>query len=113
MSRSSSPTEGDIDIGDEHFIRYFQWAPDRDLNPQYEGIPDVPKAGVIITHRSQDQSREWCAAAVNFDLPEMRQIAPKRVYWELVSLEPLHVEPSIRCDCGDHGFIRDGRWVSA
>lgn len=33
---------------------------------------------------------------------------------QLVSEEPLHVEPSILCgQCGDHGFIRDGRWESA
>lgn len=32
----------------------------------------------------------------------------------LVSRDPLHVEPSILCPvCGDHGFIREGRWVPA
>jgi hypothetical protein len=32
----------------------------------------------------------------------------------LVSEDPLHVEPSILCpECGDHGFIRDGKWISA
>ena len=32
----------------------------------------------------------------------------------LVSRDPLHVEPSILCAaCGDHGFIRDGKWVKA
>lgn len=34
--------------------------------------------------------------------------------WTLVSLEPLHLEPSLLCRaCGDHGFIRDGKWVPA
>lgn len=32
--------------------------------------------------------------------------------WELVSLDPLHLEPSLLCRvCGDHGFIRDGKWA--
>jgi len=32
----------------------------------------------------------------------------------LVSEDPLHIEPSILCRaCGDHGFIRDGRWQPA
>lgn len=32
----------------------------------------------------------------------------------LVSREPLHIEPSILCPvCGDHGFIREGKWVVA
>lgn len=37
--------------------------------------------------------------------------------WELVSLDPLHVEPSIRTTCREHpehhGWIRDGRWTDA
>ena len=33
---------------------------------------------------------------------------------QLVSEDPLHVEPSILCpECGDHGFIRNGAWESA
>jgi hypothetical protein len=32
----------------------------------------------------------------------------------LISEDPLHIEPSLLCEfCGDHGFIRDGRWVPA
>lgn len=33
----------------------------------------------------------------------------------LVSEDPLHVEPSVLCSagCGDHGFVREGRWISA
>ncbi len=31
--------------------------------------------------------------------------------WELVSLEPLTLSPSLLCRaCGHHGFIRNGRW---
>lgn len=39
--------------------------------------------------------------------------------WELRTLDPLHVEPSIRCAMpgpehhAHHGWIRDGRWVQA
>lgn len=33
---------------------------------------------------------------------------------QLVAEDPLHVEPSILCTaCGDHGFIREGRWENA
>lgn len=33
----------------------------------------------------------------------------------LLGEDPLHIEPSIGCPvgCGDHGFVRDGRWVAA
>ena len=32
--------------------------------------------------------------------------------WELHSLDPLHVEPSVKTT-SHHGFIRDGKWVPA
>jgi hypothetical protein len=34
--------------------------------------------------------------------------------WEVVSEEPFTISPSVLCRaCGDHGFVRDGRWVRA
>lgn len=34
--------------------------------------------------------------------------------WTLVSIDPLHIEPSLLCMiCDDHGFIRDGKWIPA
>lgn len=33
---------------------------------------------------------------------------------EVLSRDPLHIEASILCeDCGTHGWVRDGRWVTA
>jgi hypothetical protein len=33
----------------------------------------------------------------------------------IASFDPLHVEGSLLCPrgCGDHGFVRQGRWVTA
>ena len=34
--------------------------------------------------------------------------------WQLLKLEPLTLSPSLLCrSCGHHGFVREGRWVSA
>jgi hypothetical protein len=34
--------------------------------------------------------------------------------WQLISEEPLTISPSLLCRaCGHHGFIREGKWVSA
>ena len=32
---------------------------------------------------------------------------------ELISTDPLTISPSLLCRCGDHGFIREGRWIPA
>lgn len=32
--------------------------------------------------------------------------------WTVESWEPLSISPSLECTyCGDHGFIRAGRWI--
>jgi hypothetical protein len=34
--------------------------------------------------------------------------------WTLEKLDPITISPSLlRTDCGDHGFIREGKWVPA
>lgn len=53
---------------------------------------------------------------VYLDVPElpgwMREDG--RPTWQLISREPLHIEPSVLCRaCNDHGFIRGGRWEPA
>lgn len=33
--------------------------------------------------------------------------------WDLIQHNPVTLAPSLLCGCGDHGFIRDGKWVLA
>jgi len=102
----------DLDLGFNHLFWYFGWWPDRDLNPQYAHLPDVPRGGAIISHLKPDGSS--CTSGINFDLPVMRQIFPEQACWKVESWEPLTLSPSILCTlCGDHGFIRNGQWVKA
>lgn len=109
-----------LDLGYEHYARWLSWSPDRELNPQYEGIEDVDQYGVIVEHLNPHTGRR-CHGAVIFDSPTARRIEPEgRALWTVVSLDPLTVEPSVLCrfpgengECGDHGYIRDGRWVPA
>lgn len=62
-----------------------------------------------ITHPKKDGSPGHCGHIATWDGSQ----PPERT-WTLVSLEPLHLEPSLLCRiCGDHGWVRDGRWVPA
>lgn len=100
------------DLGHGHRYRLTQYAPDRELNPHLADVPDIDPAGAIVEHRRPDDGKP-CTSHINFDVPGIQALSPHAV-WQLVSLEPLHVEPSLLCRaCGDHGFIRDGRWVVA
>jgi hypothetical protein len=100
------------DIGHNHFMRYYGWAPDRKLNPQYKGIPDIEKVGVIVEHQRPDNGAD-CASAVTFDIPEVHRVKGFRgPFWTVVSWEPLTLDPSLLCRaCQDHGHIREGLWV--
>ena len=105
----------DLDLGHNHRLRYFQWDPDLELNPQYEHIREhlsVLKAGASVNHLKSDGS--LCRGAVHFDLPVLQGVFAKGAKWQVLSWEPLTLAPSLLCGaCGDHGFIREGKWVVA
>ena len=67
------------------------------------------RIGLIESHRAPD-GRE-CGGSVTFDVPGAEGLPGPR--WTLHSLDPLHIEPSILCSCGHHGWIRGGRWCPA
>ena len=101
-----------IDLGHDHWMKFYRWSPDRELNPQYDGIEDVEKYGAVVSHKKPDGSS--CASGISFDSETARKIEPDRPRWTVHSWEPLTVSPSLLClQCGDHGFIREGKWVPA
>ena len=102
-----------LDLGNDHYATFTAWAPDRDLNPQYKDLPDVEHWGAIIEHPDKRDPSRLCTSGITFDGEVQRKMTPAAHLWTLVSLEPLHTEPSLLCICGDHGFIREGRWVPA
>lgn len=121
----------DIELGDNHALWFVQWAPARDLNPQYDGVPDVQRYSAVIEHPSLIDG-SLCLSAIHFDTPEVRLVdeasrkhceklgIPYHDYprWQVESWDPLTVSPSLLCTpgklgCGDHGFIRQSKWVRA
>ena len=109
----------EFELGDNHFAQFFSWAPD-DLpaNRERYGVPlpNVAKAGLIVRHLRKGTTAgdsEWCESAVHFDIPEFVKGGASPV-WTVESYDPLTLSPSLLCRaCGDHGYIRGGRWVRA
>lgn len=82
----------DVELDENHIL---QWT-------YIEG--EKEPAGCLFAHHKPGGG--WCIGGFQW---KPRQPGP---LWELHSLEPLHVEPSILCHtCGEHGFIRDGKWI--
>jgi hypothetical protein len=91
------PDEGAFNLGDDHYY-----------------TKGVDKAGNWIAIHEWHKTPEgrWCVGYVPFDVDtEWRTKGP---HWEVVSLEPLTLSPTLLCTaCTSHGFIREGRWVAA
>lgn len=104
----------EIALGGGHFIQIGWWDPDLDLNPDlaYLAATDQIPARVsgIVRHDKPDGSQ--CEGAITFDSPVAREHF-KGPFWTVECWDPLSLSPSLLCHCGDHGFIRGGRWVAA
>jgi Family of unknown function (DUF6527) len=54
-----------------------------------------------------------CSGYVRFRVPQNAE-GQGRPSWVIEKEDPLTLSPSVLCTtCGHHGFIREGRWVSA
>ena len=102
MSRLELP-EGetfDLDLGDEHYLQWIEHS-------------DGERVGAVIYHPRPGPPRDpalwtpWCAGSVMWKLHGNP--------WTMQGQadEHLTLSPSIRCDCGDHGYIRNGKWERA
>lgn len=100
----------DLDLGKGHYLTYYSWNPNRDLNPQWKDVPDIDKCGGVLNHLTPGNKN--CAGSIMFDGPLQEKVFPNRAKWTVQSWEPLTLTPSIQCSCGDHGFITEGKWVA-
>lgn len=100
-----------VDLGDGHSIEFTAWRPNRELNPQYADLPDEDRIGAIVRHSKADG--EECTGSIMFDCEATRRVFGDHPKWTVEQWEPLTLSPSLLCHCGDHGFIREGKWVRA
>jgi hypothetical protein len=107
----------DLDLGSGHVLRFSVWDPDLDLNPEVkervQGLTLPATIGAIVSHRKNGDS---CDGFIYFDVPPAHWFNSESVgkqYWKVEKWDPLTLSPSLLCHCGDHGFIREGRWVLA
>ena len=93
------PDEADRhDLGNGHFYLCYVDSDDRWIG--------------IIEYHPHLVTGEQCGGSVLF---ESRDGRPS---WQVESWDPLTLSPSILCapdkgGCGMHGYIQEGRWVSA
>lgn len=94
-----------VDLGQGHLLSWI-----------VAGEGDGTRIGAIIDHKTPAGAD--CAGSVQWADSVWQRQHPEstvnRARWQLERLEPLTISPSVHClACGDHGFIRDGKWVPA
>jgi hypothetical protein len=108
----TAPDKFDLDLGDGHWLKFSRWAPDRTIESnatRFAGVPDEPRFGAMVPHLKADGS--MCDGFITFDGDVQRRVHPGAAKWTVEQWEPLTLSPSLLCHCGDHGYIRGGRWV--
>jgi hypothetical protein len=89
-----------IDIGEDHKI-------------EYKSFEDDPQTGINVHHKTPEGKD--CVGWVPFKGGAWdKAFEGEIVSWDIQSKDPLTLSPSILCKrCGDHGFIRNNKWVKA
>lgn len=98
-----------IDIGDGRWLQ--------PINHLCEGLIGTPASTPTlygyIDYHSRPDTGERCEGSLRV-CPHHIGTPGKRRLWTIDQLEPLTLSPSLLCTaCGDHGFVREGRWVPA
>jgi hypothetical protein len=90
----------DLDLGDGHWI---DWT-------EYKGS----RCGGIITHTTTKTETGLCSGCFWIDDRFNSDTGGHRPVWQMTgTFEVPTLSPSFQCHCGDHGFVRNGRWVRA
>lgn len=102
------------DLGSGHS---FSWLGAHERTTPYsttwpDGVLHENLVGIIEWHTTASGG-ESCGGSVLFEGADDDTTRP---HWQVVSLDPLELAPSIQCTqagCGSHGYIRGGRWTEA
>jgi len=90
----------DLDLGDGHWLDWLT----------YEG----ERCGGSITHTTSKTETGFCEGAFFIAGAKALGSFPNRPVWTFTgSWETPTMAPSFLCHCGDHGFIRNGKWQRA
>ncbi len=95
-----TPEKFDLDLGDNHWLQFIAYQ-------------DDPRTGGAQHHLKADGT--MCGGWVAFEGGAWARAFDHTITtWKVECVDPLTLSPSLLCrGCGDHGFIRAGRWVRA
>lgn len=100
----------EIDLGGGRILKWVVFSEDDVIGAteRHPRAKDVEWANGKV-----DKAGEPCDGMMYFDVPELPP-PWKPIAWKVESWDPLTISPSVLCTlCGNHGFIREGKWIPA
>lgn len=92
----------DVDLGMDHYA-WFGHSPDWPDKCECGGEHTEDFYNYVWIAHPNAKTGDPCLGACN----------TRPGGWLMESRDPLTLSPSVACSCGDHGFVRDGKWVKA
>lgn len=107
-----------LSLGGDHWVHLEYLLPDGKMisYPRHEEAPEGAIFIGLMDHHKNPEG-EWCGGWIGFEnvpeaTPTYMRYTGHPARHQLVSKEPLHVEPSLGCKrCPSHGHIHGGKWV--
>lgn len=101
-----------IDLGDGRTMKWVTFEGEHVM----AAIEEHPRArDVALQNGAIALKGEPCSGMMYLDVPELLEGWKGKVQtWTVQQWNPPTLSPSVLCTfCGNHGFIRDGKWVPA
>ncbi len=76
---------------------------------RYGAADDAEYCGGLLSHPKPENPSGRCEGSFFIKGSGM----DGKAEWDVLSEQPLTLAPSFLCHCGFHGWVRDGKWVSA
>lgn len=96
----TTPEAFDLDLGDGHWLKFVEYEGDQRAGAN---VPHLNKAGELCNGWIAFAGGAWA-----------NSVEDKISVWKVECPDPLTLSPSLLCRaCGDHGHVRDGKWVRA
>lgn len=104
----------DLDLGDGHWLDWSVYKDEICGGIISHVKSDELKAKQLAQYGNQPWIERHCEGAFTISGTKWNQAEPDRANWTLSGgYQKPTLSPSFLCHCGDHGFIREGKWVRA
>jgi hypothetical protein len=100
---TDAPNNSEVTMGTSKSNPPTNWASATDAGGGTYYLIGETQADIIVWH--------WCTQPEDGERP--RWLGQSVTLHTLLSMDPLHLEPSLTCadGCPWHGFLRGGRWT--